>query len=100
MFTATAWRSYDWKLPVMESSLVNEQALLALGGAEKMLERSHLDGIIYATISPIVGGKMSLDTDRQRLLRFLQNVRQKGFAAASSFEEELKLNWAQPAETG
>jgi hypothetical protein len=96
MFLRPEWHAHDWKLPIMEAALINQQALLALDGAEQMLEKPQLDGALYAAILPIVCVQLSTLEDRQRIMKFLQSFKRRGFAFVSEFEGEVLKAWTRP----
>jgi hypothetical protein len=96
MFSRPEWHAHDWKLPIMEATLINQQALLALDGAEQMLEKPQLDGALYAAILPIVCVQFSTWEDRQRILKFLQSFKKRGFAIVSEFESDVIKAWTKP----
>jgi len=77
----------------MNAALINEQAIMALDGAEKIVQQSRLDVVLYAALLPAIGAEMSSAKDRERMMKLLQNVRDKGFAVASSFEAHLLVQW-------
>ena len=98
MFSKPAWVSLEWKLPVMHETLMKDQNLTALIYAEKFVEKGHLGAVFYAPISSIVGVELSSVEDRVRVLRFLQKIKETGFAVASAFESDLQLSWSKNGE--
>jgi hypothetical protein len=95
MFSKPAWVSLGWKLPVMHKTLMKDQNLTALIYAEKFVEKGQLGAIFYAPISSVVGVELSSVEDRVRVLRFLQKIKESGFAVASAFESDLRLSWSK-----
>jgi len=93
MFCRPVWIIQGWKLPIMKAALRNEQALLALKGAEIMIERSGLDAIFYATMTGDIAAAMTSVEDRKRVIGFLQKIKAKGFTAASRFESDIQHGW-------
>lgn len=77
----------------MHAKLLEEQALKALHGAERLVRKARLDAILYAAMSPVVAVEISSPEDRDRVIKLLQDIRGKGFAAASSFESDLLVEW-------
>ena len=98
MFSKPAWLSLGWKLPVMHETLMKDQNLTALIYAEKFVEKGQLGAIFYAPISSVVGVELSSVEDRSRVLRFLQKIKDMGFAVASALEYDLRLSWGKNGE--
>lgn len=98
MFSKPAWVSLGWKLPVMHETLMKDQNLTALIYAEKFVEKGQLGAIFYAPISSVVGVELSSVEDRSRVLRFLQKIKDTGFAVASALEYDLRLSWGKNGE--
>lgn len=98
MFAKPAWVSLGWKLPVMHETLMKDQNLTALIYAEKFVEKGQLGAIFYAPISTVVGLELSSVEDRSRVLRFLQKIKDTGFAVASAIEYDLRLCWSKNGE--
>jgi hypothetical protein len=100
MFAAPEWLSRGWKLPIMPAELSNEQALIILNSAEKSVARVKLEAIFYGTVMSLVGGYLSSAGDRERVIKLLKSVEDRGFAVALAFEADLQHEWgsnkAQP----
>ncbi|KAF2180228.1 hypothetical protein K469DRAFT_715478 [Zopfia rhizophila CBS 207.26] len=96
IFSTPAWQSQDWELPVMQESLIHDQALKALDGAEKMMNRAQLEAVFYGTMSPVVGLEMELEEERERVIRLLRNIERKGFAVAEALEMDIRMGWRDP----
>ena len=94
IFSEPAWLSLGWKLPVMQETMMNQQAVMALDYAEKSIERVQIEAIIYAPIVSVVGAEMSSAKDRGRVIRLLRNIEDKGFAVASAVESDVRLSWS------
>lgn len=79
----------------MSKQMRNEQALLALAGAEKCVEKSGrgLDAVFYATVAGHVGREMANDEERERVLGFLDKVRGLGWKVVGSFERDVRESW-------
>ena len=82
----------------MHETLMKDQNLTALIYAEKFVEKGQLGAIFYAPISSVVGVELSSVEDRSRVLRFLQKIKDMGFAVASALEYDLRLSWGKNGE--
>ncbi|KAF4614396.1 hypothetical protein G7Y89_g15340 [Cudoniella acicularis] len=96
LFLRPEWHSYDWNLPVMEAALTNQQALLALNGVERMLQKAQIDTALYASFLPVVGVQLSTVEDRNRIIKLLHDIKERGFAVASAFEADIIRGWNNP----
>jgi len=96
LFSKPAWTSRGWILPIMQEALLSEQALKAFEHAEESIRKVQLEAILYAPIISEVGEEMSSAKDRERVLKGLRDIENKGFAVASSFEDDLRAYWSKP----
>ena len=93
IFSEPEWLSHGWELPVMPENMWNEQALLILGYAEKSMERVKLEAVIYGPVVGVVGSQFSSARNRERVIKLLRSIEDKGFAVALSIESDLLLEW-------
>ncbi|KAL3303909.1 transcription factor thi1 [Colletotrichum asianum] len=99
MFQQNAWKSLMCDLPVMPAEALHQQALAALGHVEMLISQLGLDLALYLPFADFVGREMETELERQRVLKFLDLVKSRGFDAADEYKQHLLVRW-EPKESG
>lgn len=98
MFQQNAWKSLMCDLPVMPAEALHQQALAALGHVEMLISQLGLDLALYLPFADFVGREMETELERQRVLKFLDLVKSRGFDAADEYKQHLLVRW-EPKES-
>ncbi|KAK7516334.1 hypothetical protein IWZ03DRAFT_187601 [Phyllosticta citriasiana] len=95
LFIHPAWSHLQCELPVLQDDMIQGQALAALSHAEGIISRIDLGSVLYMPLAYLIGLEMTDAGEQQRVIKFLETIRAKGFDVASVFITELKESWVQ-----
>ncbi|KAJ5099540.1 hypothetical protein N7532_006541 [Penicillium argentinense] len=93
----SAWLPIACELPVMPLKMSYGQTITALHHAETSVEYLDLEANFLVPTLYTIGMQMARNPDRKRIFKFIETLKQKGFAVNDEFLTTIQRVWS-PAE--
>ncbi|KAF9879485.1 hypothetical protein CkaCkLH20_03028 [Colletotrichum karsti] len=93
MLQHDAWRFLMCDLPIMPAEVLHQQALAALGHVETLIGQLGLDLALYLPFADFVGQEMETPAEQQRMLKFLDIIKSRGFDVVDEYRTHLLGKW-------